>query len=422
MLNSFTTEWRLGYQARPLLAKGWISPYKISDFSLFFISASAAVISLPFVLTIWGVFIFFLSIGVAIHFGRNIYARRLGLRILRYLRLAGFYDTDDTSRVNFVYKVENDVLKVAFSGQGRWGDKIQSLASQLQDLLGYPVIRESIITEGAGWYVYTLALIQPERYKIDNFAAFETLLHSFHRTEIPIDTQTTIDFHDTPHMLIAGQTGSGKTYFICWILMSLAKNHYDFSIIDAKSSDLSQLGQIIGSEKVATTAPQAAALLRGLSAEMDDRYRQLNNVSQFGADWREICLNPKFLVFDEVAALIAIADKKTAAEIMAYLKNIILKGRQAGIFVIISTQRPDAEALDTSIRDQLGVRIALGAMSPIGYSMVFGKNYDSINPVEGQGVGYCLIEGSGASQPLLIKTPSYELDVPELIKKQQKKL
>jgi len=420
MLNNFFTELRLSHQAQPLLVEGWKYPYQFRYIFLFFIFASSAFISIHFISNITGFLIFCLSlVGIALS-AKKIYRNRFGFKLLKFIQLIGFYDDENSSRVNFVYKRENEKLKIAFSGQGKWGDKINKLSIQLQDLIGYPVIGESLTINN--WYCYTLLLNPSKRYKVDSVANFDDLMKNFYRTEFPVDTQTTIDFKIASHMLIAGQTGSGKTYFISWILMILAKRHINFSIIDAKSSDLSQLGQIIGANKVATTAPQAAALLRQFSAEMDERYRQLNNVKKFGADWQEICLRPKFLVFDEVAALMAIADKKTGQEIMNYLKNLILKGRQAGMFVIISTQRPDAEALDTAIRDQLGVRIALGTLSPIGYSMVFGKNYDSLVPVEGKGVGYCLIDGSGMSQPIAIKTPSYGISVPKIINNYQKNI
>ena len=48
-------------------------------------------------------------------------------------------------------------------------------------------------------------------------------------------------------------------------------------------------------------------------------------------------------------------------------------GRQAGYFLILACQRPDAKYLGDGVRDQLHFRVALGRMSELGYSMMFGE-------------------------------------------------
>ena len=48
-------------------------------------------------------------------------------------------------------------------------------------------------------------------------------------------------------------------------------------------------------------------------------------------------------------------------------------GRQAGYFLILACQRPDAKYLGDGIRDQFNFRVALGRMSELGYSMMFGE-------------------------------------------------
>ena len=48
-------------------------------------------------------------------------------------------------------------------------------------------------------------------------------------------------------------------------------------------------------------------------------------------------------------------------------------GRQSGFFLILACQRPDAKYLGDGIRDQFNFRVALGRMSEMGYSMMFGE-------------------------------------------------
>ena len=67
-------------------------------------------------------------------------------------------------------------------------------------------------------------------------------------------------------------------------------------------------------------------------------------------------------------------DSKVAKSVQSRLNNIILMGRQLGIFAVLCTQRPDAKNIGGDLRDQLSLRVALGMMSSDGYSMVFGEN------------------------------------------------
>lgn len=55
--------------------------------------------------------------------------------------------------------------------------------------------------------------------------------------------------------------------------------------------------------------------------------------------------------------------------VMNKLKQIVMLGRQAGFFIILACQRPDAKYLQDGIRDQFNFRVALGRMSELGYSM-----------------------------------------------------
>ena len=64
---------------------------------------------------------------------------------------------------------------------------------------------------------------------------------------------------------------------------------------------------------------------------------------------------------------------KENAAVLNKLKQIVMLGRQAGYFLILACQRPDAKYLGDGIRDQFNFRVALGRMSELGYSMMFGE-------------------------------------------------
>ncbi|HEJ8136669.1 TPA: cell division protein FtsK, partial [Staphylococcus aureus] len=65
--------------------------------------------------------------------------------------------------------------------------------------------------------------------------------------------------------------------------------------------------------------------------------------------------------------------KKELQEMNDYLINIIMKGRQAGVFMFLTAQRPDADVIKGNVRDQLGLRVSLGNLSNDGYRMTFGQ-------------------------------------------------
>lgn len=110
-------------------------------------------------------------------------------------------------------------------------------------------------------------------------------------------------------------------------------------------------------------------------------------------------------------AFLTSCNRKEREEALTSLRQIIFKGRQAGIFVILSTQKPKADTIPTDISDQLGLQVALRNMSNEGYKMVFGKHsfdtYKSCSP----GTGYFHIQGSNFMRPLRFEAPYIDSEV-----------
>ena len=129
------------------------------------------------------------------------------------------------------------------------------------------------------------------------------------------------EYDKLPHMLIAGGTGGGKTYFILTLIEAM---------------------------------------------KLMENYRTGENYAYLG-------LSPHFLIFDEYVAFMEMLTTKENAAVLNKLKQIVMLGRQAGYFLILACQRPDAKYLGDGIRDQFNFRVALGRMSELGYSMMFGE-------------------------------------------------
>ena len=95
-----------------------------------------------------------------------------------------------------------------------------------------------------------------------------------------------------------------------------------------------------------------------------------------GKNYAYLGLEPYFLIFDEFVAFMEMLNSKERDLVLTKLKQIVMLGRQAGFFIILACQRPDAKYLGDGIRDQFNFRVALGRMSELGYGMMFGVNHE----------------------------------------------
>lgn len=200
-------------------------------------------------------------------------------------------------------------------------------------------------------------------------------------------------FRKSPHGLIVGGTGSGKSYLIFYLIKEILKKGYYLNIIDPKISDLTKLGYVSEKNLVVYEKEDVINLLDDVTDEMDSRYKKMLSISEnFGEDYVAYGMKPYFFIFDELLAFISTLDNKEKKEVMAKLTNIVVKGRQAGVFVIFATQRPDTDVLDGKVRDQLGLRIALGKLSNEGYKMIFGETNTAYKEIGLEGTGYYQIK------------------------------
>ena len=188
-------------------------------------------------------------------------------------------------------------------------------------------------------------------------------------------------------MLIAGGTGGGKTYFILTLIEALLRSNAVMYILDPKNADLADLSVVMPEvwyKKDDITACidrfYDGMMARSEAMKLMENYRTGENYAYLG-------LSPHFLIFDEYVAFMEMLTTKENAAVLNKLKQIVMLGRQAGYFLILACQRPDAKYLGDGIRDQFNFRVALGRMSELGYSMMFGevdKNF-FLKQIKGRG-------------------------------------
>ncbi|MEN8907174.1 MAG: hypothetical protein ABF289_14545, partial [Clostridiales bacterium] len=102
----------------------------------------------------------------------------------------------------------------------------------------------------------------------------------------------------------------------------------------------------------------------------------------------------KVIIFDEAMSFFGGSSSKTDKNIVnGYMLDIISKGRQAGVIIVITAQRADTEFIKGSVRDQLGLRVALGNVTNDGYTMAFGSGHNLKFASSKKGAGYIYIDG-----------------------------
>lgn len=181
------------------------------------------------------------------------------------------------------------------------------------------------------------------------------------------------EYDKLPHMLISGGTGSGKSYYILTLIYALVQTDSKIYILDPKNSDLADLGTVM--DNVYYTKEDMMNCLEKFYEDMMTFSGEMKQLPEYetGQNYAYFGLPAHFLIFDEYVAFMEMLNVREKEEVLKYLKQIVMLGRQAGFFLILACQRPDAKYLGDGIRDQFNFRVALGRMSELGYSMMFGE-------------------------------------------------
>ena len=229
-------------------------------------------------------------------------------------------------------------------------------------------------------------------------------------SKLQLMKDVTWDFIEEPHLLIGGGTGGGKTVVLMTIIYALAKIGF-IDICDPKNSDLAGLKKIpVFHNRVFTSKEDIINCFKENVEFMEKRYQLISSSPKFqaGKNFKHYDMKPKFILVDEWAALMAKIDRDYSqqAELMEYLSQLVLEGRQAGVFIIFAMQRPDGEFIKTALRDNFMKRLSVGHLESTGYDMMFGdanktkefKKLDEINGIRIKGRGYIANNGELAGE------------------------
>lgn len=216
------------------------------------------------------------------------------------------------------------------------------------------------------------------------------------------------------NVLLGGEPGAGKSVALSLLVATAALDPQSkLWLLDGKLVDLAAWSRCAeGSAGVNVSG--AIEVLSNLQEEMDQRYALLlhnrkRKVSQGDG------LPLHVVVVDELAHYLTTSDRKERTAFADLLRDLVSRGRAAGIIVLAATQKPSGDVVPTSIRDLFGFRWAMRCSTPQASDTILGSGWASagysaadVDPAS-RGVGYLLHEG-GIPQRLR----SYYLDDPSL--------
>ena len=301
---------------------------------------------------------------------------------LVYEAVNGKKKLKDKADIRYILKDEILIINIYLNGS-QFDEKLKQSREKLEDIFNTSI---SSMNVDFGKLSYKIAFKAVERLRTIQYIP----------KAIKLDNSRIWDYNSIPHGLIAGATGSGKTYFLNYIICSLLHNQADITFVDPKNADIKAIGQVVNKDKTAYKEEEILKLVEDFSNEMTARQEIIGNSGKVNATYLDFDMKPMFLIFDELAAFKAgVKEKKTATDVENQLKKIILMGRSTGNFVILVAQQPNANVIETGIRDQLGLKVALGNIKNELRLMMFGADIKlhTLDSTE-KGVGYISLAGA----------------------------
>lgn len=208
------------------------------------------------------------------------------------------------------------------------------------------------------------------------------------------------------NVLLGGEPGAGKSVALSLLIAAAALDpEVRLTLMDGKQVELAPW---VGSAEhfVGPAMTDAIEVLKDLCAEMDRRYsvllasglRKIQRGSDFGL---------YVVAIDELAFYMRSGTKDERTELSETLRDLISRGRAAGMIVVAATQKPSNDIVPTYVRDLFSFRMALRCTTPEASDTILGQGWakegysaSTLDPTQ-RGVGWLLAEGA---VPVKIRT------------------
>jgi energy-coupling factor transporter ATP-binding protein EcfA2 len=176
---------------------------------------------------------------------------------------------------------------------------------------------------------------------------------------------------DTPHVLLCGKAGSGKSSTLHTILSQLLERNSPedarLMFIDGKRVTAAFYAKMRHLwQPVVTNLDNAPQALETVANEVDRRMEEfekmdpvVTNIQTWNRRFPAERLPCLFLVIDE-ATMLASPKEAPSSLVEAYSKyvgHVAARGRAAGVYLILATQRPSVENLGANVVGQISQRV-----------------------------------------------------------------
>ncbi len=201
------------------------------------------------------------------------------------------------------------------------------------------------------------------------------------------------------NLLAAGEPGSGKSGLMNTLTAHAAlSDRSRLVLFDGKQVELGMWDEV-ADEFVGPDLDKAIVTLLRLQRVMDNRYAWLRARRRRKIEPAD-GLTVITAVFDEIALFSTVLGTEQQQRLfVTLLRDLVARGRAAGIIVIAATQRPSVDIIPKSLRDLFGYRAAFRCTSTGSSDIILGdslsgQGYDatSILPTS-QGEALIIAEG-----------------------------
>ncbi len=200
------------------------------------------------------------------------------------------------------------------------------------------------------------------------------------------------------HVLIGGEPGAGKSNALSLLVAAAAADpNVELWLFDGKLVELARWAPV-AKRFVGASVAEAVICLEELRITMAERYEcllaeGLNKVRP------GLGLGLVLVVVDELVLYLQ-GSKAERAAFAEALRDVVARGRAAGIVVVAATQKPSVDVVPSTIRDLFGYRFALRCSTRDASDTVLGTGWAtqgySASDVDAatRGVGWWLAEGA----------------------------
>jgi archaellum biogenesis ATPase FlaH len=200
------------------------------------------------------------------------------------------------------------------------------------------------------------------------------------------------------NLLIGGEPGSGKSVVLSSIVAAGALDPTTtLTLLDGKQVELA-VWRPVAETFVGPDLAEATETLEFLQSEMNLRYQHLLDLRRRKLD-RTDAEGLRLVVIDELALYLRGGTKALHDRFAEALRDLVSRGRAAGVIVVAATQKPSHEVVPTFVRDLFSYRMAMRCTSPDASDTILGQGWATqgysaatIDPAQ-RGIGYVLAEG-----------------------------